>query len=753
MATSITILSKIKPPLLWEPKNLEFTEEFLRSKSNDPNGPSYADLATGENSVLQEAQRILGRCLPPSESSGRETGLVVGYVQSGKTMSFETVISLARDNLYGIVILFAGTKTNLREQSESRLTKDLGIDEGDNWYHYSNPTKAVTSKIKDHVEAWKKRPTKKKAILVTVLKQVTHLDNLATVLEKLPLTGVPVLIIDDESDQASLNTEAAKIRTLKSAADARSTTYDRICIVRDMVPHHSFLQYTATPQANLLLAQTDLLNPSFAELLTPGSAYTGGKEFFKANPGLIIEIPAKEVPSKTNTVSAGPKSLLSALRYFVLVCAEHAITKMKGKDRNRSMMVHPAMQTISHGLYKKWMDKSLKALKSYVERQHKKTPPDVEAHFQTEYNALKNTYPNLKPLPELIESMVEDVFDEMNCVEVNGTPDAEKKVNWKSHPYWILVGGAKLDRGYTVEGLAITYMPRPLGSSPAADTLQQRARFFGYKKSYLGLCRVFVQDNVKKAFTDYVEHEEFVRDALIANRGKPLRDWRRDFVLGALLKPTRPNVIGFKTRRIPVDGWMVPRSLQRDANAAKFNRTLLANVESSWKKRFKPVVNAAKFPQFKGAKDVSPNFVLEAVPLRVVLEEFLLNMQVGDPADAEMHSAILIAMAELLRKDENLKTDIFLMNNLVAQYRTRDAGRGFTAGHLNAPINEYFSNSADVINDKSFRSNERVSLQLRRFNLGATARSESSADILNVTWFALNVPSKLSKDLHIEGRH
>ena len=751
MTSSITILSKIKPPIRWEPERREFTEEFLQSKV-DLNGPSYDDLTNGEDSVLQEAQRILGRCLPPTELAGRETGLVVGYVQSGKTMSFETVISLARDNGYGMVIVFAGTKKNLREQSEDRLTKDLGIDEGDNWYHFSNPVKGITSQIEDKIKAWKKRPTTKKAILVTVLKQVDHLNNLAQVLKQLTLDNVPVLIIDDESDQASLNTRAAKIRTAEADADARSTTYDRICIVRDNVPHHSFLQYTATPQANLLLALTDLLNPSFAELVTPGGAYTGGKAFFKESPELVIDIPEREVPSKTNDVSAVPKSLLSALRYFLLVAAQHAITKVRGKDRNRSMMLHPAMQTSSHKRYKAWLDKSLTTLKSTVERQYPKTPVDVEARFQVEYNSLKGTWPDLKPLPELIESMVSDVFGEMNCVEVNGTPDAEKKINWKSIPYWILVGGAKLDRGYTVEGLAITYMPRPLGSNPAADTLQQRARFFGYKKAYLGQCRVFVQDSVREAFTDYVDHEEFVRSALIGHRGRPLTDWRRDFILDALLKPTRPNVIGLNTRRILVDGWLVPRALQRDAKVAESNRKLLTDVEQSWKKRFGPAANAAEFPQFKGSKEISPNFVLEAVPLRVVLEEFLLKVQVRDPADAEEHSAILIAMAELLRADGNLKTNVFLMNNLVSQYRKRDAGRGFPDGHPNAPINQYFSNSADTVNDKSFLSPERVSLQLRRFNLGATARGASSADILNVTWFAINVPSNLGKHLHIEGR-
>ncbi len=752
MTTSVTVLSKIKPPLRWEPKEGVFTDEFLRSKSKDPNGPTYEDLTVGDDSVLREAQRILGRCLPPTDPAGVETGLVVGYVQSGKTMSFETVISLARDNGYGMVIVFAGTKTNLREQSEDRLKKDLGIDEGENsWYHFSNPTKSSVGQIGDKLEAWQKRPTKK-AVLVTVLKQVDHLDNLAAVLKKVALDKVPVLVIDDESDQAGLNNKAAKIRAQRAAANARSSTYDRICVVRDQLPHHSYLQYTATPQANLLLAQTDLLNPSFAELVTPGGAYTGGLAFFPEDRPLIVEIPAREVPGKTTVVNSAPKSLLSALRFYLLVCAQHAITKVRGKDRNRSMMVHPAMQTQSHKVYKAWMDKSIKTLTSYVEKQYAKLPAEVESRFLPEYNSLKQTYPEIRPLKELIESMVDDVFGEMNCVEVNGTPDAQKKVDWRATPYWILVGGAKLDRGYTVEGLTTTYMPRPLGNTPAADTLQQRARFFGYKRPYLGLCRVFLQTDVEDAFVDYVKHEEFVRDALVKNRGKPLRSWRRDFILDSLLRPTRPDIIGIGARRISVKDWMVPDALQRDEGARQRNQALLATLETKWGAKYGPGMTTAELPDFKGVQTIAPTLLLNPVPLAVVLEEFFLQLEVRDATDAEEHSAILIGLAELLREKKELQVDVFLINGLNAQYRTRDAGRGFPAGHPNAPINEYFSQSAGVVNDKSYYSTTRISLQLRRLNLGTRARDPSSADMHGVTWFALHVPRALSQDLHIEGR-
>jgi hypothetical protein len=735
---------------------LEFTQQFLEGRARDPNGPTIEELSVGEHSILQEARRILGRCLPPTDGGGRETGLVIGYVQSGKTMSFETVISLARDNGYGVVIVFAGTKTNLREQSEDRLKKDLGIDEGENWYHYSNPNAKSASEIADKISAWKKRPDRKRAVLITVLKWGSHLDNLSAMLADVPLAGVPVLIVDDESDQASLNTFAARIRAARTATSTMSAVYEAISRVRDRLPHHSYLQYTATPQANLLLAQTDLLNPSFAELVSPGPSYTGGRSFFPTkSPNLLVDIPPAEVPSPTNQLNSAPKSLLSALRFFLLVASHHSLTKArtggKAKDRNRSMMVHPAMQTNSHRTYLGWVDKSFRTLKALVLRQYEKDLPSVEAKFQREYESLKKTHPDIRPLSELIVEMADEVLDGIKIALINGTKDAEKNVDWKAHKYWILVGGAKLDRGYTVEGLAITYMPRGLGNSPAADTLQQRARFFGYKLGYLGLCRVFLQADVREAFTKYVEHEEFVRSALVKNRGMPLKQWRRDFVLSSLLRPTRPNVIGLSARRVLVENWNTPSVLQMDQFAAEDNRKLLADVVANWTKSFGMPVNASDYHQATGAKK-SPTFVLQDIPLRSVLEDFLLKVEIRDSADAEDHSALLIGLSEVLRKNEGALVDVFLINNLSSQYRTRAAGRGLPAGHKFAPINQYFSNSADVMNDRNMRASDRISLQLRRFNLGTKERDPRSADTFDVPWYALYVPKRFKKELHIESR-
>jgi hypothetical protein len=752
MTASIKILKTIKPPLRWVPVRKDFTEEFLRSQTKDTNGPSYADLTAGPNSVLQEAQRILGRCLPPTETGKAETGLVVGYVQSGKTMSFETVIALARDNGYGLIIVLAGTKNNLRDQSEDRLKKDLGIEDGgDHWYHLSNPTPAVKSQIESKLATWKKKPTKK-ALLITVLKHGGHLEKLADVFKGVALDGVPALIIDDESDQASLNTKAARIKAGLAAITDMSTTYKKILKLRDVLPHHSYLQYTATPQANLLVAQTSFLNPDFAELVTPGPAYTGGRAFFMGAPELIVDIPSREVPTTTHSVTSPPKSLLKAFRYFLLTAAHHSLTRekgLKGKDRNRSMMVHPAVATASHKVYKTWVDKARKGIQGMVEKLHSTNPTAAEGLFKDEYASLAKTFPKIQSLSELVAEMVDEVFDELNVVEVNGTPDAEKKINWKTARYWILVGGAKLDRGYTVEGLCISYMPRPLGASPAADTLQQRARFFGYKSKYLGLCRVFLQATVKRAFTEYVEDEEFVRNALAANRGKPLTTWRRDFFMSEILKPTRPNVVGLGVRRVPVDGWLVPKVMQRDDAAAEDNRKLLDKVVAKWQTDGRSVENAATVVQ---GVATSPHNVIEGVPLREVLEDFMLDVKVQEPTDAEDHSAMLIALADMLAKNSSLLVDVFLMNRLAVGYRTREAGRGLKESHRYAPINQYFSQSAGTVNDRDYCSPDRVTIQLRKFDLGTHTREPDKADIKAVTWFALNVPQKLKKALLIERR-
>jgi hypothetical protein len=203
--------------------------------------------------LIADAAEILGRGVNPRAPNGSATGLVVGNVQSGKTMSFTTVIGLARDNGFPLVIVIAGTKVNLLNQSHERLEKDLNVNVGDglpSWKIQKNVQANDAhdeQSIRHAIEAWQnealeddERPT----LIVTVLKQRQRLESLTKLLRRLDLKRVPVLVVDDEADQASLNTRAQQ--------GGESPTYTKLRELRDALPCHTYLQYTATPQAPLL---------------------------------------------------------------------------------------------------------------------------------------------------------------------------------------------------------------------------------------------------------------------------------------------------------------------------------------------------------------------------------------------------------------------------------------------------------------------------------------------------------------------
>jgi hypothetical protein len=118
--------------------------------------------------------------------------------------------------------------------------------------------------------------------------------------------------------------------------------------------HRTYLQYTATPQAPLLINIIDFLSPNFAEVLTPGDDYTGGREFFIERPELVVTIPQGDVSTNQNPLVEPPQSLLCAMRIFFIGVAAGSI--LDGEKGNRAMMIHPSHRTASHNLYKQWMD-------------------------------------------------------------------------------------------------------------------------------------------------------------------------------------------------------------------------------------------------------------------------------------------------------------------------------------------------------------------------------------------------------------
>ena len=536
----------------WQPFVGEETMQLLRA-----NGFANSDgaLNNSGNRVLDETYRIMQACGSPDEAENNDTGIVIGYVQSGKTLSFTTLTALARDNRYQIVIVIAGTSVNLVNQSTERLRRDLRVNEryglDQKWTLLKNPD---TQEDFDHLEMlldqWNDPhypDDRCKTALLTVMKNGPRLRNLTQLLSGLNLQGVPTLIIDDEGDQASLNTRArhaarAGIDIEDLSENEVSTIYRRITSLRSIFPNHTFLQYTATPQANLFINIMDRLSPNFIKLLTPGEAYTGGIEFFRENPHLIEEIPINEIPSATNPLHEPPESLIRAVQIFFLGVVAGEILR---DQRNRSMIVHPSRLQEDHSTYFNWVRGICQSWGRLLASDEVDEKTELLGEFREAYNDLHLTVGDSLPsFEELTGRNLAHAINYTPIIEVNSRRGPTPQITWQNNYSWILVGGQSMDRGFTVEGLTVTYMPRNLGVGNV-DTVQQRARFFGYKRSYFNYCRVFLDPVTIDAYNGIVEHEQDVRNRLEEYdiNNKDLNEFEREVVLNRMLQLTRANIL------------------------------------------------------------------------------------------------------------------------------------------------------------------------------------------------------------------
>src|SRR5882724_506903 len=534
----------------WQPIIGEETLHLLRSKGFEKPGGALID--AGER-LLHSTLGIMQRCCDPTASQFSETGIVIGYVQSGKTLSFTLLTAVARDNGFQIVIVVAGTSVNLTKQSTERLKNDLGLEtrRDRKWTLFSNPNPANQ---KDAIETALKQwadpsfPNDRcKTILITVMKNGTYLRNLTRLFKDLKLDQVPTLIIDDEGDQASLNNRASHAAQEGIAVedmiseDEVSTIYRRLTDLRALFPLHTFLQYTATPQANLFINIMDRLSPNFIKLLRPGKEYTGGLQFFEEGSKLIIPIPIKDQIASGSS-GEPPESLLQALRLFYLGVAAGEILK---EQHNRTMLIHPSRLQEGQETYYYWVINITGYWKRVLTGKHDDEKEDLLADFRADYQNLKQTAGDrLPPVETLTGADLIHVIDYTPIKLVNASKGKTPEIPWQDNYALILIGGQAMDRGFTVEGLTVTYMPRDLGLSNV-DTILQRARFFGYKKSYLGYCRVFVPQITIDAFKAIIEHEEDVRRRLepFDQENKDLNDWDREVVLNQMLNLTRATIL------------------------------------------------------------------------------------------------------------------------------------------------------------------------------------------------------------------
>ena len=743
MSIIVRELKDVVPPLLWEPTEGNETVRFVERKHNQT-GISKKAL----EGVVFEAQQIMGRCLDPKGPTGQRTGLVVGYVQSGKTLSFTTLTALAHDNGFALVVLIAGTLENLKRQTLDRLTSDLelsttGVTRPWLLVHQPSENTADSALLRQHLKNWTDvsyPQHKKRVCIAVVLKHPKRIANLRDCLIGLELAKIPTLVIDDEADQASLNTFAAANRL--KGTNRVSANYREVLALKKLFPHHSYVQYTATPQANLLVNLVDQLSPEFAELVSPGFGYVGGATLFKPNTRYTQTIPDEEASAKFLTSSGPPKTLVRALRFYLLAaCA----SEVKRAGSNRTMMVHPSQQTGLHNDYLHWINELIDAWRAIVASDNNELKQEYFRGFLEVYTDLKETANGDIPTFESLIVELPVVLATAMVREVNSTGAGAAPINWSASEYWILVGGAKLDRGFTVEGLIVTYMPRPLATGHA-DSLQQRARFYGYKEHYLDYCRVYLQSDVRVAFEKYVEHEADIHRSLRNQRGHELKAWARQFILDSSMKPTRKGVIGIPLKEFLAFGWIEPAGAHVDASCVRGNRQVFSTFRELLNTMQCGVAAHIAHPELfidKRTKS-EPNLLYEAIPLDLVLNDLLGNLRMGLQSDELERSAAIVAL-ERLRDEGQTHVDVFLIANCQTQTRSKKKAQNVInqVAQGKSPAGKVDRSLLTYGGDRNFVSSDRVSLQLRYFTLlNSETRKEEEQDI---PWFALHIPEVLEQ--------
>jgi hypothetical protein len=520
--------------MTYQPTSGKQTELFLSG---------ITDISEPQKQILTKESLNVIKAAGPSASGRQNVGLVVGYVQSGKTMSLTCVSSLARDNGYAHIIILCGVTNELFDQNMKRVVKDLIEPSKMAFLTKANPRKTEVDFYRGKFRLFKLSKGKNATVVTFLLKHANHINNLATVLQGVgsDTNGVSTLVIDDEAHMAGLNTSFTK--------EEESNVYKALKNLRSKISDYAYLQYTATPQAPLLVHLGDCVSPEFAIVLTPGEGYAGGRQFFpeKSNNDLIIDIPAKEVPESKNPElpNSPPASFKEALQKFLIGVADNLAKDRR--DSVRSMLIHPHKETKWHWRYSELTKDYLDFAQGILIDEEEGEKASLIKEFQKAYKDLNSTCKSLSDFEDIVEALPEALEHAKSGIMVVNSTNREK-VQWNIAN--ILIGGEVLGVGFTVKGLTISYMLR---TSPKGqiDSMQQRARFFGYRGKDLSLTRVYLSEETHAAFRDYVKHEEGTREELkkMQEAGKSLKQWRRNFLIRAGMQLTRSSIQSLVTLR------------------------------------------------------------------------------------------------------------------------------------------------------------------------------------------------------------
>lgn len=482
----------------------------------------YADeIATGE--VGADGSGKAG----PSVPSKPCTGLLYGRIQSGKTVAMIALVAAAIDNGFRVIVVLTSDNVKLVSQTMERfgvLDGPIAIDARSKGWS------------KDHKHIGKHLA--QSGVVFVCTKNSKHLDELIDSLKRIGALDFPALILDDEADQATLNTNLAKSSRAQSkglpAVDPTAIYARVVTQLSKGLRHHVFLQVTATPYALLLQSVGSTLRPSFARLLEPGAGYTGGEHFFEAKhiegpePPLVY-VADDESTTIKNGASDAPDGLRQAIGFFLVAAAAQALTSPESAKTGQNFLCHTSQLRTQHN--------TLEALvREYVDRIGDHLNANMGEGLDRLHRAheeLRRTFPNPPPLDEILSHIGRRLIGR-KVIVVNAEAAAEqlgKGLNF-------IIGGNILGRGVTIENLLVTYYLREpkIGQM---DTMLQHARMYGYREKLMSFTRVFLPRQLAVRFHEIHCIERRLRNQLVgANMGKQIVVEK-----ATKLNPTRRSVL------------------------------------------------------------------------------------------------------------------------------------------------------------------------------------------------------------------
>jgi hypothetical protein len=505
----------------------------------------YDDIPTKSiKDIINNASSILSNCVCPfNRVSEHNTGIVIGRVQSGKTSNFISLTALALDNGYNLIIVLGGTKKTLVEQNTLRIEDSFAQIKDE--VVVLNTTDYKSQLTEESIIQFLENGQK---IVIVLLKHAKHINFLKnSIFSKSIFNNQSVLLIDDEGDEASLNTLVHKSK--------ESAIYRSIKELLERIPRHSYISVTATPQANILIEAIDVLSPEFGILVDPGEGYCGLETFHGQDDTYTIQIPENEQPLLDGVI---PISFLKSLGMFIVGAALRTF-RNPGISVKSSMLIHPSYRIVDLNNVGTLIEDRLSKWRIIAN-----DPTDISA--QQLYKYLNEAYANLTKQPDatilnsFIEQTVLKVIKATKLHVVHGeniTADADK-----FSKYNIYLGGNILGRGLTIKGLITTYIIRSAKGPSNVDTVEQRARWLGYKRDYIDLCRVFATPKILKHFSMIRDHENDLWETVrIGNlQGLNFKALPRIFLLSDDLEMTRKGVA--KTEKYSFHFWNLQRAYQ-----------------------------------------------------------------------------------------------------------------------------------------------------------------------------------------------